>query len=58
MIDPSAKTVKRKDLRKLKSVYKTAKGRGEVSFMLDGEFYLTQYAKYVIEYAETKKVID
>jgi len=40
--------------RRLKVAYATAKKCDLVIFVFDGDEYITQFAKYLIEYLETK----
>lgn len=44
----------RQKLRELKTLYNKAVKENKESFMYNGDEYLTSYAKYVIEYLETR----
>lgn len=36
----------------LREAYRNAKSRNDISFMLDNRDYLTDYAKYLVEYCD------
>jgi hypothetical protein len=44
----------RQKLKELKNLYNKAVKDNKESFIYNGDEYLTSYAKYVIEYLETK----
>lgn len=42
----------------LREAYRNAKSRNDISFMLDGREYLTDYAKYLLEYCDLMDAPD
>lgn len=42
------------DFESFKKMYESSKEKGNESFSFGGNEYLTSYAKYLIEYLETK----
>lgn len=57
MIDPSSKFIARKTLIALKQAHAIAVSKGWEYFHFNGEKYFTGYAKHLIEYLETKKIV-
>ena len=46
--------IDQKTFERLKTAYKAARGQGLEDFVFDRNVYVTNYAKYLIEYLETK----
>ncbi len=52
MSSPAQGTVRRSDLKALKTAYRTALNNKQEQFTFQGSVLVTNYAKYLIEYME------